>query len=194
MITHRFSPLQRLLHWLMAVCILAMLFIGAGMVSTIMPKFLPLISIHKSLGIAILVLALIRLAVRVRYGAPSLPADLPEPMKLAAYLSHYALYALMIVIPLLGWGMLSAAAYPIVLIGGVRLPAILSPSDSLHTLLWDAHFYLAFAFFALILLHVAAALFHALVRRDGVFETMASVARSDPVEPARIERGRMLGS
>ena len=115
----RFTPLQRLLHWLMAVCILAMLFIGVGMVSTIMPKYLPLVSIHKPLGIAILVLALIRLAVRLRYGAPPLPADLPEPMKLAAHLSHYALYALMIAMPLLGWAMLSAAAYPVVLFGGM---------------------------------------------------------------------------
>ena len=84
----RFTPLQRLLHWLMAACILAMLFIGVGMVSTVMPKYLPLVSIHKSLGIAILVLALIRLGIRLRFGAPSLPADLPEPVKLAAHLSH----------------------------------------------------------------------------------------------------------
>jgi cytochrome b561 len=85
----------------------------------------------------------------------------------------------------LGWGMLSAAAYPVVLFSGWHLPAVLRQSDSLHTLLWAAHFYLAFAFFALILLHVAAALFHALVRRDGVFETMASVAIHDEVEPAK---------
>src|ERR1700678_2263114 len=172
----RFTVLQRILHWLMALCILAMLFIGVGMVSTIMPKYVPLLSIHKSLGIAILVLALIRLAVRLRYGAPALPADLPEPLKLGAYLSHYALYALMIGMPLLGWGMLSAAAYPVVVFGGVRLPAILPQSAGLHTWLWDAHFSLAFAFFALVLLHVAAALFHALIRRDGVFQTMASVS------------------
>jgi len=169
----RFTPLQRLLHWSIAVCILAMLFIGVGMVSTVAPKFLPLVAIHKSLGIAILVLALIRLAVRLRCGGPALPADLPEPMKIAAHLSHYALYALMIAMPLLGWAMLSTAAYPVVVFGSVRLPAILPQSASLHTLLWDAHFYLAFAFFGLVLLHVAAALFHALVRRDGVFETMA---------------------
>jgi cytochrome b561 len=169
----RFAPLQRLLHWLMAICILAMLFIGVGMVSTVMSKYVPLLSIHKSLGIAILALALIRLAVRLRNGAPPLPADLPEPMKLAAQLSHYALYALMIAMPLLGWAMLSAGAYPIVVFGGLVLPSILPQSDSLHTLLWNAHFYLAFAFFALILMHVAAALFHALVRRDGVFESMA---------------------
>jgi cytochrome b561 len=178
-----FTPLQRLLHWLMAACILAMLFIGVGMVSTIKPIYLTLVSIHKPLGIAILVLVLIRLAVRLRYGAPSLPADLPEPMKLAAYLSHYALYALMIAMPLVGWGMLSAAAYPVVLFGGVRLPQILPQSDRLHALLWDAHFYLAFVFFALILMHVAAALFHALVRRDGVFESMAPVPH-DEVAPA----------
>jgi cytochrome b561 len=169
----RFSPLQRLLHWLMAVCLIAMLFIGVGMVSTIMPKYLALVTIHKSLGVAILILALIRLAVRVRTGSPPLPADLPESMKLAAELSHYALYALMIVMPLLGWAMLSAAAYPVVLYGNIFLPAILPLSDSLHTWLWNAHFYLAFVFFALILMHVSAALFHALVRHDEVFESMS---------------------
>ena len=180
----RFTVPQRLLHWFMAICILAMLFIGVGMVSSVMPKYLTLVSIHKPLGIAILVLALVRLAVRLIYGAPSLPVDLPAPMKLAAHLSHYALYALMIGMPLIGWGMLSAAAYPVVLFGGVQLPAILPQSDSLHALLWSAHFYLAFVFFALILLHVAAALFHALIRRDGVFEAMASVSARDGVAPA----------
>src|ERR1700728_3884264 len=135
----RFTPLQRLLHWLMALCILAMLFIGVGMVSTVMPKYLTLVSIHKPLGIAILVLALVRLAVRLRYGAPSLPADLPEPMKLAAQLSHYAFYALMIGMPLIGWGMLSAAGYPVVLFSGAHLPSILPLSPRLHTLLWRAH-------------------------------------------------------
>lgn len=184
----RFTVLQRLLHWVMAVCILAMLFIGVGMESTVMPKYLTLVSIHKPLGTIILVLALIRLALRLRYGAPALPADLPQPMKLAAVASHYALYALMFAMPLLGWGMLSAAAYPVVLYAGWHLPAILPQSDSLHTLLWDAHFYLAFVFFALILLHVAAALFHALVRRDGVFQTMASLSIDDQLTPAKPQR------
>ncbi|MFA5958642.1 cytochrome b [Hyphomicrobium sp.] len=180
----RFNPLQRLLHWLMAICIIAMLFIGVGMVSTIMPKYLSLVSIHKSLGIAILALALIRLVVRLRHGAPPLPLDLPEPMKIAARLSHYALYALMIGMPLIGWAMMSAAEYPIVVFGGWRLPPILPQSDSLHALLWNAHYYLAFAFFALVLMHIAAALFHAFVRRDGVFETMATLSGDEKVMPA----------
>jgi cytochrome b561 len=104
---------------------------------------------------------------------------MPEPMRLAAQLSHYVLYGLMIAMPLIGWAMLSAAAYPIVLFGGVQLPAILPQSDSLHALLWGAHFYLAFLFFALILMHAAAGLYHALVRHDGVFEAMAPLPPQD---------------
>ncbi len=172
----QFTPLQRGLHWVMAVCIITMLFVGVGMVSTIAPKYLPLIAFHRSLGIVLLALVLIRLVVRWRSGAPALPADLPPPMKLAAELSHYVLYGLMIVMPLLGWAMLSAAAYPIVVFGGLHLPPILPQSEGLHTLLWNAHYYLAFVFFAVVLLHLAAALFHALVRRDGVFAAMAPLS------------------
>ena len=172
----RFTAPQRLLHWLMAICIVSMLFIGVGMVSTVTPKYLTLVQIHKPLGIAILVLALIRLALRMIYGAPALPTDLPEPIKLAANLSQYVFYALMIAMPLIGWGMLSAASYPVVLFGGVHLPSILPVSPALHTLLWRAHYYLAFAFFATILMHVAAILFHKLIRNDGIFETMAPVS------------------
>jgi cytochrome b561 len=168
----RFTAIQRMLHWLMALGILAMLFIGVGMVSTIGQTYVPLLQTHKTLGIVVLALALIRLVVRLVYGAPPLPADLPEPMKLAAHLSHIGLYALMIGMPLIGWAMLSTAAYPVVLYGGVRLPQILPQSDMLHAILWSAHYYLAFAFFALVLMHLAAALFHGLVRRDGVLESM----------------------
>jgi cytochrome b561 len=178
----RFTVPQRLLHWLMAICILSMLFIGVGMVSTITPKYLTLVQIHKPLGIAILVLALIRLALRIAYGAPALPPDLPEPIKLAANLSQYIFYVLMIGMPLIGWAMLSAASYPVVLFGGVHLPSILPLSSRLHTILWHAHYYLAFAFFALILMHVSAILFHKLIRNDGVFETMATAITHDRSE------------
>ena len=183
-VSNRFTAAQRLLHWSMAICIIAMFFIGVGMVSTVMPKYVPLLATHKTLGIAILVLALLRLAVRARSGAPPLPADLPVPMRLAAHLSHYGLYALMFAMPLLGWAMLSAGAYPVVLYGGIRLPAIVPRSDVLHTLLWNAHYYLAFAFFALVLTHIAAALFHALVRRDGVFEAMSPIGSGIGTEAA----------
>jgi cytochrome b561 len=174
-----FTVTQRVLHWLMAVAIIAMLFIGVDMVATVMPDYLTLVSIHRPLGIVILILALLRLLVRLFAGSPGLPADLPGPMKLAARLSHLGLYTLMIAMPLLGWAMLSAAAYPAVMIGGWSLPAIVPQSDSLHTLLWNAHRTLAFVFFALILLHMAGGLFHALVRRDGVFQAMTAGATQE---------------
>lgn len=167
----KFSVLQRVLHWAMAVGILAMLFIGVGMMSTVDGAYLVLVSIHKPLGVVILVLSLLRLAVRWRSGAPALPANMSEPMKLAAKLSHVAFYVLMIAMPLLGWSMLSAADYPVFL-AGIRLPSIAPPSAELHSMLWSAHRALAFILFALFLLHLAAALFHAWIRRDGVFEAM----------------------
>jgi cytochrome b561 len=181
---HRFAPIQRLLHWLMAACIIAMLFIGVGMVSTVAPAYLPLILIHKTLGVTLLVLVVIRLVLRLHYGAPPLPDDLPPAIKLGARLSHLVLYGFMIVMPLLGITMLWAAAYPVVLYGGIQIPALLPQSDRARTLLWNAHFYLGFAFFALVLLHVAAALFHALIRRDGVFRSIALFPLRNTTTPA----------
>jgi cytochrome b561 len=102
-------------------------------------------------------------------------------MKFGAKLSHQLLYGLMIVMPLLGLGMLWAAAYPVVLYGGIQIPALLPQSDLMHTLLWNAHVYLGFAFFALVLLHLAAGLFHALIRRDGVFASMSLLPLRDRV-------------
>jgi len=172
-----FSATQRMLHWLMAIMVLAMLFIGVAMVSTLEPRFLTLIAIHKPLGIAILVLGLLRLGARLRRGAPPLPSDLPSIQVVAAKLSHVVLYALLIAMPLIGWGMLSAGGYPIVVLGSFQLPAILPQDDQAYAVLRTAHTLLAYTLFVTILLHLAAALFHALIRRDGVFRAMAGVGR-----------------
>ena len=174
--THaHFSPLARALHWTMAPLIIAMLFVGVGMVATVSHAHNTLIAIHKPLGIALLVLVILRASVRIRRGSPPLPADMPAPQRIAARLSHLVLYALMAAMPLIGWAMLSAASYPVVLFGSVHLPSIVPLNPQLHSLLWRAHHYLAFAFFAVILMHVAAILFHKLIRNDGIFETMAPV-------------------
>jgi hypothetical protein len=93
--------------------------------------------------------------------------------------------ALMIGMPLIGWAMLSAEPYPVKLFGTVQLPAIAPASPELHARLWTAHHYLALAFFALILVHLAAALFHRWVRHDGVFEAMAPGAQIDSTRLAK---------
>jgi len=169
----RFTPLQRTLHWLMAAMVVAMLFIGVGMVSTLHPKFLTLLSVHRPLGIAILVLAVFRLGVRLWRGAPPLPSDLPLWQAAAAKASHYLLYGLLIAMPLIGWSMLSAGGYPILLYGPIYLPKIAPHNDALYALLRSAHTWLAYLLFATVILHLGAALFHALIRRDGVFASMA---------------------
>jgi cytochrome b561 len=167
-----FTLLQRSLHWLMAAMVLTMLFIGIGMVSTLQPKFQTLIAIHRPLGIAILLLAIFRIGVRLRRGTPSLPADLPHWQAISAKGSHYLLYVLLIAMPLVGWSMLSAGGYPIVLGGPIHLPKVMPHNDELYAFLRSAHTILAFLLFATILLHFGAALFHALIRQDGVFPSM----------------------
>jgi cytochrome b561 len=169
----RFSRAQRLLHWLMAAMILAMLFIGIGMVSTLSPRYRILVDIHKPLGACILALAVLRLLVRWRTGTPPLPADLPGWQVIAAQASHWLLYALMLALPLIGWTMLSAGGYPVVLWPGVNLPDLLPHDAHLYAALRSAHTYLALLLFATVLVHLAAALFHALVRCDEVFPSMA---------------------
>ncbi|SDD47610.1 cytochrome b [Paraburkholderia lycopersici] len=168
-----FSVLQRLLHWSMAVLIVAMLFVGVGMVSTVSRLHESLLALHRPLGIALLALVIVRLAVRFKRGAPPLPADLPVWQRVSAHASHVALYALMIAMPLIGWSMLSAGGYPIVLFDGVHLPPVAPHDVTLYAWLRAAHTWLAMVLYATVLLHLGAALFHALIRRDGVLASMA---------------------
>jgi cytochrome b561 len=173
----RFSMSSRLLHWLMAVLILAMLFIGVGMTASVSRRYSLLVSIHRPLGIAILVLVGFRLINRLLTRSPPLPFTLPTAQRLAAHGSHLLLYILMFAMPLIGWGMLSAAGYPIVLWGAWQLPPILPQQEGVYAFLRQLHTILAYLFFVIVMMHLAAALFHGLIRRDGVFESMASWRR-----------------
>lgn len=171
--TQRFPAFSRILHWLMAAMIVAMLFIGIGMMASL-TDYHWLVSIHRPLGIAILMLAAVRLINRMFNPAPALPPDMPKLLRVAAHGSHVLLYALMFAVPLVGWGMLSAERYPIVLYGALVLPPILPQNDMLFAWLRTTHTVLAELLFVTILAHVAAAMMHALVFRDGVFQSMAS--------------------
>ena len=172
----RFPMASRLLHWTMATMVLAMLFIGIAMVRSL-ADYHRLVAIHRPLGILILVLVALRLANRLIRPAPPLPLDMPGILRLAAHASHALLYALMVALPLVGWAMLSAAGNPVALIGAWHLPPILPPSDALHALLRPLHTVLAFVLFATFLVHLGAALMHALIFRDGVFQSMVSWRR-----------------
>ncbi|EOY8407637.1 cytochrome b, partial [Enterobacter asburiae] len=172
-----FNILARSLHWLMAVMILAMLFIGAAMMTSLHHRIW-LIDLHRPLGVAILLLALVRLVNRLLSRTPPLPADLPVWQVLAAKASHWMLYGLMLAMPLLGWAQLSAAGLPIVMFSGVNLPAIAPNSPALYAWCHDAHSLLAKLLFAVVLVHISAALVHAWIYRDAVFSSMAKGGKS----------------
>ncbi len=178
-----FNLTARLLHWSMALLILAMLFVGIGMVASISLRP-TLVSLHRPLGIAILLLVVVRLINRLRHRPPPLPADLPAVQVFAAKASHWLLYALMFAMPLVGWSMLSAGGYPVTMFNGFALPPIAPHNATIYSVLRTAHTWLALLLFATVLMHLAAALFHAWVRRDEVFASMARGPSGDRGAPA----------
>ena len=166
-----FPLLSRLLHWTMALLILAMLFVGAAMVSSL-ADYHRLVAIHRPLGILLLVLVALRLINRLLSPPPPLPAAMPPLLRFVAHASHWVLYGLMFALPLVGWGMLSAAGYPIPLVGGLYLPPILPHDAAVYAVLRPTHTVLAYLLFLTFLAHLGAALTHALVFKDGVFRSM----------------------
>ena len=167
----QFTAFSRLLHWTMAAMVLTMLCIGVAMVASL-ANYHVLVSIHRPLGIAILILVVIRLVNRLVNRPPPFPATMSRAERLAATAAELMMYALMFVLPLVGWGMLSAARYPIVLLGSVHLPFILPHDAMLHALLRRTHTILAYLFFFAFIAHFGAILFHTLVVRDGMLQRM----------------------
>jgi cytochrome b561 len=167
----QFTAFSRLLHWTMAAMVLTMLCIGVGMVASL-ANYHVLVSIHRPLGIAILILVVVRFVNRLLNPPPPFPPTMARGERLAATASEYTMYALMFVLPLVGWGMLSAAHYPIVLYGPLNLPYILPHSPTLYSLLRTGHTILAYVFFLTFIAHFGAILFHTLIVRDGMLNRM----------------------
>jgi cytochrome b561 len=168
----QFTVFSRLLHWTMAAMVLTMLGIGVAMVASL-ADYHVLVSIHRPLGIAILVLVVVRFVNRQLSPLPPFPTTMSRAERLAATASELTMYALMFVLPLVGWGMLSAARYPIVLYGSLHLPFILPHNAMLYAMLRTAHTILAYLFFAMFIAHFGAILFHTLIVRDGILKRMA---------------------
>jgi cytochrome b561 len=176
----RFPLSMRLLHWVMAALVLAMLFIGVTMVSSL-ANYHWLISIHRPLGILILVLVIIRFINRMRSKLPAFPVTMSITERRIAHLSEILLYSLMFAMPLVGWGMLSAGNYPIVMLGPIHLPHILPANPMLFALLRKTHTILAYLLFATFLGHFSAVLFHTVVLQDGLLCRM-SMWRARPAD------------
>jgi cytochrome b561 len=169
---YQFAAFSRLLHWTMAAMVLAMLCIGVTMVASL-ADYHVLVSIHRPLGIAILILIVVRFVNRQLTSLPPFPATMSRAERLAATASELTMYGLMFVLPLVGWAMLSAARYPIVLYGPLHLPFILPHNAMLYSVLRKTHTILAYLFLLPFLAHFGAILFHTLIVRDGILKRMA---------------------
>jgi cytochrome b561 len=163
---------MRLFHWLTAALVLTILGIGLAMMASL-AGYHQLVSIHRPLGILILIVVVIRFINRHYSTLPPFPATMTPRERSIASASELFLYALLVLQPLVGWGMLSAASYPIAIYGSIHLFPILPHSAMLYALLRKVHTGLAYLLFLAFLAHFGAVLFHTWVRQDRTFSRMA---------------------
>lgn len=168
----RYTPTAIALHWLLALAIVAAFGLGLYVDDLpISPQRIKLISWHKWAGVTILVLSALRLLWRLTHRPPP---DLPMPawQQRAAHAAHHALYVLFFAVPLAGWAYSSAAGFPIVWFGVLPLPDLLPVDKALAQSIKPVHATLAWALAVVVVLHVAAALKHHFIDRDGLLDRM----------------------
>lgn len=168
-----YTPAAKILHWLIALIIFGMLPLGFYMSDLkLSPLKLQLYSWHKWAGVTIFMLVLIRLLWRIGNRPPALPSHMKPYEQWAAHLGHFALYALMLAIPLSGWLMSSAKGFQTVWFGVLPLPDLLDKNRELGELLEEVHETLNFILIAVLVGHVGAALKHHFIDRDDVLTRM----------------------
>ena len=163
----------KLFHWFIAVLIFAQFVLGWIAINWhLSPTKLNLFVWHKSLGMLVLLLVLLRLLWRLENTIPALPADTPVWEYAVARMSHVLLYVLMFALPLSGWIINSAAGVPFSIFWKIPLPVLFAPDKHLAQLAASSHFYLFVVLAALLLLHIVAALRHHFVKRNQVLLQM----------------------
>lgn len=166
------------LHWLVALLILTALPWGLVMTGLdLSPLKLKLYSWHKWLGVTIFAFVLLRLVWRLGHASPPLPPSIPAWQRALAGSTHALLYLLMLAIPISGWLMSSAKGFQTVYFGVLPLPDLLAKDKALGELLADLHAVLNTVLIALLAAHVAAALKHHFIDRDGVLARMLPMLR-----------------
>jgi cytochrome b561 len=175
------------LHWLIAALIFANIGLAWYFNTLTDEAAVPLVALHKSIGITVLLLTLARIAWRLIHPAPPLPATMKPWERWAAKATHLVFYVLMLGLPLSGWAWVSASplikVHPTTLFGILPWPAFPFPgldSDQLHDarhVLGTTHRVLGYVAYATIVLHVAAALKHQIIDRDDVLARMIPLLR-----------------
>jgi len=185
----RYGTLAITLHWLIALLVFAQIWLGWWMIE--IPKY-PVgvraawFNLHKSIGLSIALLIVLRLAWRMRQAPPPLPAALPRWQARAAGVNHFLLYAALLVQPLVGYLGSSFSGYPVRYFG-IKLPGWGWEWPAAKDFLSQVHLGLAWLVTLLVLAHITAAVAH-LVKRDGIFQRMLPRALSAPAAAEEAQR------
>ncbi|RYM10326.1 cytochrome b [Sphingobium cupriresistens] len=167
----RYTAVARALHW--AIAVLILLNLALGFAHDAFPKDWAVMPVHKSIGLTILALTLLRIVWRLVHPAPRLPAAMPLWEKAAAHATHFLFYALMLILPLSGWIMTSAGTRPLNWFFLFDVPKFgVGKENAIVGLSRGAHELLPWLWAALIAIHVSAALRHHLVLKDDVLRRM----------------------
>ncbi|MEJ7808431.1 MAG: cytochrome b [Telluria sp.] len=169
----RYTTTAIVFHWLVALMIIGAFSMGLIMTEmSLSPTKLKYYSWHKWAGVTILFLATVRLLWRLTHPAPAYPGTMPAWQKSSANILHALLYVLMFAVPLSGYFYTLAAGYPVVYFGLFELPVLIEKNDELKPVLKLVHFWLNMTLATTVGLHIAAALKHQFVDRDGVLKRM----------------------
>lgn len=170
---NRYSTVSLILHWLIAALVLTQIGLILGHEATEGPISRELVNVHKSVGLSILVLTLVRLGWRIANPAIPLPETMPRWEKLVARGTHVLFYVFLIAMPLVGWAASSAAGRDILWFGLFQWPLL--PIDGGREMagnLMDLHKLAGKLLIALVILHIAGALKHQFFNRDNVLHRM----------------------
>jgi cytochrome b561 len=169
----RYTRTAIALHWLVAALVFVAFPLGVYMHDLpLSPAKLRLISYHKWLGVTVFVLAIARIAWRLTHTPPRLPA-MPRWQAAASQVVHGLLYGLLLAVPLSGWLMSSAKGIPTVWFGVVPLPDLIGRDRALAETLVAVHKALNITLLVTVAVHVAAALKHQFIDRDGLMSRMS---------------------
>lgn len=173
----RYTRTAMLLHWVLGLALVGLFCVGLYMTGLpFSPQRLKLYNWHKWAGVTILALSAVRLLWRLAHRPPALPVHIARAMpgwqKLAHHATHGLLYMLFFAVPLIGWAYSSAAGFPIVFLGLWQLPDFVPVSKDLADAIKPWHQISAFALAGLAALHIAGALKHHIVDRDGLLARM----------------------
>jgi cytochrome b561 len=172
----RYAAPARGLHWLTSLLVLGIVIPAGVWIKYFEPADeafkLRLYNVHESVGVIVFVLVLLRLVYRWRNPPPPLPADTPAFVRLAAHSVHVALYALLLLMPIGGFIATNAWGFPLSVFGVLPLPSPVGKDEALAKVFSFLHWSGAIAIGVLILGHIAGAIYHQFIRRDGLIRRM----------------------